>query len=167
MVNMALHIHAYHGLMHTKLDSKAAKESIPWLTKSIIQLMRKRNTLFRAASRTKTEAAVTKYKILMCKKQSCCLLWTSKSKYFRNLGHSSQKDFWKAVKLIPESDKALATLLNKFFYSCFNDSFRPLTEPTHLDPSKCPPHLLCTKEPDPIKYRPLCCGQPLCLSHRV
>ena len=85
-----------------------------------------------------------------------------RTKYFRNLGRSSQKDFWKAVKLVrrressilalkngptlvtSNSDKAL--LLNEFFYSCFNDAFRPLTEPIHLDPIQCPPHLLCTEE---------------------
>ena len=136
------------------------RKNLPWLTKPIIQLMRKRNTLFRAASKTKMEAAVTKYKCV--RNRVVAMLRTSKSKYFRNLGHSSQKDFWKAVKLIrrqessipalkngptlatSNSDKAL--LLNEFFYSCFNDSFCPLTETTRLDPSKCPPHLLCTEE---------------------
>ena len=149
-------------IMDSYIPSSTLKprKNLPWLTKSIIQLMRKRNALFRAAGRTRTEAAQTKYKRV--RNRVVAMLRISKSIYFRNLGCSSQKDFWKAVKLIrreessipalkngptlatSNSDKAL--LLNEFFYSCFNDSFRPLTEPTRLDPSKCPPHLLCTEE---------------------
>ena len=86
----------------------------------------------------------------------------SKSKYFQNLGKSTQKEFWKAVKLIRKqecsipalkdgstlvtSNSSKAQLLNEFFHNCFNDSFSPLTNPTLLDTSRCPPQLLITEE---------------------
>ena len=86
------------------------RKNLPWLTKPIIQLMRKRSMLFRAASKTKTEAAVTKYKCV--RNRVVAMLRASKSKYFRNLGHSSQKDFWKAVNLIRRQESSISVLKN-------------------------------------------------------
>ena len=43
-------------IMKSCIPSSTLKpqKNLPWLTKSIVQLMRKRNALFRAAGRTKT-----------------------------------------------------------------------------------------------------------------
>ena len=79
------------------------RKNLPWLTKPIIQLMRKRNTLFRAASKTKTEAAVTKYKCV--RNRVVAMLRTSKSKYFRNLGHPVSKRLLESSQANPETRK--------------------------------------------------------------
>ena len=105
---------------------------------------------------------MTKYKSE--RNEVVTLLRKSKTKYFQDLGQSTQKQFWKAVKLVKgqecsipalkdgstviTSNSGKAQLLNEFFHNnyCFNDSFSPLMNPTLLDTSRCPPHLLYTEE---------------------
>lgn len=135
------------------------RKNLPWLTKTIIQAMRKRNSLFRAAHKSGNEAILSKYKAERNKVVS--LLRASKTAYFQNLGSSNFKEFWKAVKLVNKrsstipalkdgsffitTDTEKAQLLNDFFHSCFNRSFERLSNPDPLDPSNCPSDLLCTE----------------------
>ena len=79
------------------------------------------------------------------------MLRQSKSAFFAELAHSSQKQFWKAVKLINRTDCSIPTLhegpklvdqngdkaivLNNYFHSCFSTLQPPLDELSDcLDP---------------------------------
>ena len=39
----------------------------------------------------------------------------------------------------------LQSLLNSYFYECFNHYFLPLSDPVPLDPETCPAFILCTE----------------------
>ena len=135
------------------------RKNLPWLTKEIIQAMRKRNYFFRVAHKLGSDAILSKYKAERNKVVS--LLRASKTAYFQKLGSSNSKEFWKAVKLVNKqstsipalkdgsslitTDTGKAQLLNDFFHSRFNRSFDPLSNPDPLDPSNCPSDLLCTE----------------------
>ena len=131
-----------------------SKRNLPWLTKSVTQVIRKRNTLFRAAKKCKSTAAYQKYRA--ARNRAVALLRLNKSKFFRSLGTRPNKDFWKAIKLlnnqqssIPalnhnsvkvESNLDKAVLLNTFFYKCFNKSVPPLNNPNNslaIKPIQC------------------------------
>lgn len=135
------------------------RKKLPWLTKEIIQAMRRRNSLFRAAHKICNDSTLNKYKAERNKVVS--LLRTAKAAYFQNLGSSNSKEFWKAVKLVNKrtnsipalndgsslisTDHGKAQLLNDFFHSCFNRSCDPLSSLDPIDPSDCPSDLLCTE----------------------
>ena len=63
LVNMELHIHACNGRPSSTLKQR---KNLPWLSKSIVQLMRKRNTLFRTSCNRSYHREVQ-----TCKKPSC------------------------------------------------------------------------------------------------
>ena len=91
------------------------------------------------------------------------MLCESKLIYFQKLGMCNQK-FWKAVKLLNKQDSSIpklidssgstgasnsgkASLLDNFFFECFNHALPPLQvipHPQSLEP--CPEKLLCTVE---------------------
>ena len=67
----------------------------------------------------------------------------AKATYFQNLSSRGQKEFWKAVKLLNKQDSSIptltnsagvsivsssekASLLNNFFFKCFNHDLPPL-----------------------------------------
>ena len=70
------------------------------------------------------------------------MLRLCKAKYFRKLRYRKSKDFWKSVKLLNKDDCSIptllsngaeivdncekASLLNSFFYNCFNTKSPPL-----------------------------------------
>ena len=144
------------------------RKNLPWLTKPVIQLMRRRNALFRAARKTKKETIQTKYKSV--RNKLVALLRNNKADYFCNLGTCSQKDFRKAINLIRRQDCTIpalkdgssfvttnydkAKLLNFFSAAA---STAPSTPQQTLDPNSYPPHLLCTEEE--VTYLLLCLDQ--------
>jgi hypothetical protein len=90
------------------------------------------------------------------------MLRLSKAKYFRKLSSRNSKDFWKSIKLLNKEDCSIptllshgvevsdnrekASLLNNFFFDCFNAKSPPLmVSPTILPFSACPPEFLCTE----------------------
>ena len=138
-----------------------SRRNLPWLTKSVIQAIRKRNSLFRAAKRSKSLASYQRYRA--ARNHVVALLRLNKSKYFKKLQSKDSKAFWKAIRLlnkkeslIPtlvsngyrvESSKEKATVLNHFFHDCFNKTLPPLTpQPSLLCPVDCPADLLCSEE---------------------
>ena len=137
-----------------------ARKNLPWLTKSVIQAMRRRNSLFRAAKRSDGDDLWNKYKTV--RNQVVALLRLNKEQYFHNLQFSTSREFWKAIKVLNKQDSTIPTLwddntpvtsdsgkadlLNRYFHDCFNHSFPPLKDLTPLDPNSCPASILCTEE---------------------
>ena len=138
-----------------------SRKNLPWLTKSILQAIRKKNILFRVAKKCKSTTSYQKYRA--ARNKVSALLRFNKTKFFKELGHSSQKEFWKSIKLLNQQDSSIPTLhhddstvesdldkavlLNNFFFDCFNKSVPPL--PDHhpsLDQDSCPQALLCTED---------------------
>ena len=146
--------------MYSTFVSKS-KKNLPWLTKEVVWAIRKRNMLFWKAKKCKSTAAFQKYRA--ARNKVVALIRLNKNKFFKKLGNSSQKEFWKAVKTMNnhessfptlqhngtsiESSYDKAVLLNNFFFECFNKSVPPLSpDLPHLDPSLFPAELLCTEE---------------------
>ena len=121
------------------------RRNLPWLTKSIVQLIRKRNILFKRAKKSGKQVHFCQYKTV--RNKIVCLLRSSKKQHFSNLANASNKEFWKSVRLfnkkqdsipplnsngnIISDDKQKAELLNDFFASCWNSLEQPLTEETY------------------------------------
>ena len=143
-------------------SSLKSRRNLPWLTKPIVQAIRRCNTLFKAHKRTKSSAAYQKYRA--ARNKVTAMLRLSKAKFFQKLKSQSSKEFWKIIKLFNKQESSIptlrsvdgvevtdaqdkATLLNSFFYTCFNNSSPPLTnQPPHLLSSECPLDLLCTED---------------------
>ena len=75
-----------------------ARKNLPWLTKSVIQAMRKRNLLFNTAKRSNSPSDWEKYKCV--RNKVVAMLRRNKRQYFYNLRFATHKDFWKAIKVI-------------------------------------------------------------------
>ena len=156
---MAHDLHADNGCLYTERHIKASQE--PTLAyKTSYPTNEEKKCTIPCSSQDKERSHGSQIQI--CKKQTCRTITKQKADYFRNLGTSSQKEFWKAIKLIRRQDCTIpalkdgssfattnydkAKLLNNFFCSCFNSSFYPPANPATLDPNSCPPHLLCTED---------------------
>ena len=143
-------------------SSLKSRRNLPWLTKPIVHAIRRRNTLFKAHKRTKSSAAYQKYRA--ARNKVTAMLRLSKAKFFQKFKSQSSKEFWKIIKLFNKQESSIptlrsvdgvevtdaqdkATLLNSFFYTCFNNSSPPLTNQSpHLVSSECPLDLLCTED---------------------
>ena len=145
------------------LSSK--NHSHPWLTKSIVQAMRRRNALFKRAMRSRTVSDYAKYRKARNKVVSS--LRSAKEAFFHELKPSNSKKFWKAVKclnnnsssiptlihddVMHETDQDKADVLNSYFISCFNDTVEPLqilhedVLTTHQVPGDLS-NIICTEE---------------------
>ena len=84
--------------------SLKSKKNLPWLTKPIVQAIRKRNALFRATKKCKSSTSYQKYRA--AKNKVVALLHLNKTKFFRRLGTASKKDFWKAIKLMNKQESS-------------------------------------------------------------
>ena len=139
------------------------RHNLPWLSKSLVQLMRRRNMLYGQAKRSGKRSDVEKYKHI--RNRVVIQLRNAKSSYFKNLNRKgSSKKFWSAVKYLNKKHNSIpvlnhgsmtantneekAEMLNSFFSTCFNPTFPPLS------PSNVPTastrddsiDLLCTEE---------------------
>ena len=133
------------------------RRNLPWLTKPIIQSMRKRNILFKNA---KLSGNFAKYK--RARNRTASLLKLAKKKYFCSLNPKDSKKFWKAVKSLNKSKQSIPTLyhddvvacddadkanlLCSFFSSCFNQSCALISpSPNHPLRFSFPDDLLCNE----------------------
>ena len=135
----------------------------PWISKRMVSAIRKRNACYRRAKRTGSPMLLSRYKHLRNKVVG--MVKRGKSDYLDTLKSASCKEFWKAVKnlngrqcSIPplnhsgktaNSDREKANMLNNYFSSCFNKCVPPIIPSSgleRLDPSACPPELLCTED---------------------
>ena len=137
------------------------RRKVPWITKSIVRLIRKRNALFLRAKKSNKPEALFKFKKL--RNKVVRMLRDSKTSYFENLNTSNNKQFWRAVKYlnrqqstipvlnyqdtVAESNLQKATTLNEFFATCFNKDVPPLS-PLELNPppNTTPDDLLCSED---------------------
>ena len=79
-----------------------ARKNLPWLTKSVIQAMRRRNSLFHAAKRSNDDYLWSKYKAV--RNQVVALLHQNEEQYIRTLQFLTYKQFWKAIKGFNKQD---------------------------------------------------------------
>ena len=152
---------AFLDIMHVCIPkaSLPEKKSLPWMTKQIVQLIRKRNYYFRKYKKYNCTTTYSRYKSLRNKVVTC--LRQSKSNYFKNLDPKSNKAFWKTVNLLSKSESAIPSLvsndsmvttdkekvevLNIHFTKCFNYSVPP------LDPDLCH-HFTCSANEFPDDF---------------
>ena len=129
------------------------KVNLPWLTKEVIQLIRKRNILYRKAKKSQHLSHFTQYKKIRNKVIS--LIRYNKMQYFNSLATASNKVFWKTIKQINKNrstipqllhcdqlvsdDKHKADILNDYFASCWNTLEKPLDELIFHDTDNLPP----------------------------
>ena len=108
------------------------RRNLPWLTKNIIQHIRKRNAAFQAA---KNSAKTEKYSKFRKRNEVVSMLRNAKSSYFKKINPHNKKQFWKSIKYlskqqsgipalhhhdkIAESDYEKASMLNEFFFDLF------------------------------------------------
>ena len=124
------------------MHSSTKQCDLPWLSKSLIQLMTRRNLLFSHAKRSGKRSDVEKYKRI--RNRVVTQLRNAKSSYFRNLNPQSNSiKFWSAMKYLNKKHKSIsvlnhgsvtantneekANMLNSFFSTCFNPAFPPLS----------------------------------------
>ena len=133
------------------------RRNLPWLNKSLIQSMRRRNMLFKQAKRT---GDFSKYKHV--RNKTLEKLRSAKGRYMRQLNPKDTKRFWKVMKFLNRRVKSVpmlsdgpnvacsanekANMLNKFFVTCFNTAFPPLS-PSAAQPRLNPGEdMLCTED---------------------
>lgn len=133
------------------------KRNLPWLNKSIIQSIRRRNKLFKQAKRT---GDFSKYK--RARNKTLESLRLAKRRYLLQLSPKHPKRFWKTMKFLNRRVKSVPTLnndseiacssrdkanmLNIFFANCFNTIFPPLSASATLPHSNPSEEILCTED---------------------
>ena len=132
----------------------------PWLTKRLIQAIRRRNLLHKRAKATGNYSKYRSYrnKVVGWMRQA-------KKDYFKKLNPKSPKQFWKLCKLMNSTNSTIpilvqgnttaqtneqkAEMLNSFFASCFNKSHPPVKSTdfhTTTLPDTFPSELLCSED---------------------
>ena len=137
------------------------KQHLPFITKHLLILIKKRNSLFKLWKKSGDHLAHLRYKLL--RNRLVALLRTEKRKYFQNLNIQESKSFWRIVRQLKPKSQSIPTLCNgttygftsqekantlsSFFMQCFNYSTEPLsfadmdTLGATID---CPEEFLCT-----------------------
>lgn len=133
------------------------RHSRPWLTKSLLQLIRKKRNLFDRAKHC------ARLRPRYCRLRNCVTssLKKAKQSFFNNINPSS-KDYWKVIKnlnnntnTVPtlmqdqtraESDTSKAELLSTQFCKNFNTVDPPLSAHIPEKPAYCPTELLISEE---------------------
>ena len=111
-----------------------ARRNLPWLTKQVIQAIRKRDAIFRRSKKCRSPVIYQKYRA--ARNKVTALIRLNKKKFFQSLRTSDAKNFWKAIKLMTKQDSTVPTLvyngltfeansdkaniLNTYFHDCFN-----------------------------------------------
>ena len=130
----------------------------PWLTKELLQAMRKRNSLYRQA---KVSGNFAEYK--RHRNRLVTQLRLAKKSYFLKINADSTKSFWRACRSLYKQSGAgvpvlsapdgttvnsnldKAVLLNTHFAKCFNTAFPPLVPPS-VNTTDPPDDFLCTED---------------------
>ena len=143
-----------------------AKKNVPWMDNAIGKAIKKRDALFHVAKRSGKLSDRAKYNTQQNKVVS--MIRQSKQSFFDKIDLANSNNFWRSVRRlnlqqlsIPilqsngvsmESSTNKATVLNKYFYNCFNCDFPALQNSDsaynfeHLIPKDCPDELLCTED---------------------
>ena len=115
----------------TIMEECIPHRNLPWLTKNIIQLIRRRNLFFKKTKKSMSEVYIQKYKRL--KNKIVSLLRNKKKEYFNTLTTAGNKDFRKTIKLLNKNRGTIPALqyhdctvskdseiLNEFFANCWS-----------------------------------------------
>ena len=124
------------------------RRNLPWLSKSLIQLMKKRNRRFQKARASNDPEVWNRYRNL--RNKLVTKLREAKFIYFSQLNPQNCKEFWKAVKYTNKKETCIPTLnddnspavahlssekapdmLNSFFARCFNHALPTVAEKGH------------------------------------
>jgi len=145
----------------------------PWLTKEIIQLIRRRNLHFRKANRSSDRDDYLKFRQI--RNRVVAELRIAKRRYFADLHPHNQREFWKIVKSLTPKENSIPTLssgnvvastnpekaclLNVTFTNCLNYSLPGLSvaDLPNAVPHECPDNFLCTED---VIYELLCSLDP-------
>ena len=139
------------------------RQNLPWLSKNLIQAMRKRNYLYRRAKRTGVPRDMGQYRT--ARNKTVTMLRNAKKAFFNKLNTADKKQFWKTMKYLwkeqntipvlshngssAHNDNDKANMLNNLFSQCFNTKLPPLTpRDCHrfTTSGECPENILCTEE---------------------
>ena len=85
-----------------------ARNNLPWLTKEIIQLIRKRNHHFRKAKCSGDRDDYLKFR--QVRNRVVAELRLAKRRFFANLYPQNQREFWKIVKSLTPKENSIPTL---------------------------------------------------------
>ena len=137
------------------------RHNLPWLSKEIIQLIKKRDHHFKKAQHG---SAADRAKFRELRNQVVAKLRSGKRSFFADLESSNVNQFWKKIRLLNRKESSIPTLstgditastnpekaelLNEYFSSNFNSAVPALdycSIPTAL-PDDCPDEILCTEE---------------------
>ena len=86
------------------------RRNLPWLSKSLVQLMRKRNLLFSRAKRTNRKSDLEKYR--QTRNRVVSQLREAKCRFLKTINPHSAKKFWKAVKHLNKTHCSISVLTN-------------------------------------------------------
>jgi len=89
------------------------RRNLPWLSKSLVQLMRKRNLLFSRAKRTNRKSDFERYR--QTRNRVVSQLREAKSRFLKTINPHSAKNVWKAVKHLNKTCRC-ALALNAHVY---------------------------------------------------
>ena len=89
---------------------KAVLPQMPWLTKEIIQLIKRRNYFFRKAHNNGNDNDFAKFRQLCNRVAS--ILRLEKQKFFSELVPNNTKEFWKKISLLNSKECSIPTLSN-------------------------------------------------------
>ena len=136
------------------------RRNLPWLNKSLVQSMRRRNHLFKRAKRSKLSLHQSQYK--RARNRVTSQLRQAKKEFFCNLNTADTKQFWKTVKVLNKQHASIGTLVhgsttchsdeekanafNEFFSGCFNSSCPPISTSTRTGVSESSQDILCTED---------------------
>ena len=115
--------------------------NLPWLNKTLVQSMRRRNCIFRKAKRTNNALHNSKYR--RARNRVISQLRQAKQDFFRKINPSDSKQFWKLIKVLNKhatqdgslshdgnqcpTDLDKANCFNDFFNRCFNTSCQSIS----------------------------------------
>ena len=140
----------FWSVIHASIPSKSVslRGNVPWLSRAIFRLIRKRNCLFRKYRRAHSPDLLQRYRTV--RNRVVYMIREAKNNFFLNLAQScsDSKKFWCTVRMMQPNSRSLpselsyegttvsstlgkATLLNTFFNQCFN---RAVVAPTYSLP---------------------------------
>ena len=138
------------------------KKNLPWITKSILNLMKKRNAAFKVAKRSHDPRAAAKYRHL--RNKVIKVMREARKDYLQKLNPLNTRQFWKTIKYLKkeqstlptlqhehafaESNQEKANMLNQYFSMCFNKAVPPLSSSgsSHFPLTECSDDLLCSED---------------------
>ena len=137
------------------------KSNLPWLTRDILRVGRRRTLLYRRAKKSGSTRHLQQYK--SARNMFVNMLRNAKRVHFNKINNANQKLFWKTIKYLQKTRSTIpvlthngasarndidkANMLNEFFKQCFNTTMPPLDQPATQAQfnGECPTELLCTE----------------------